>query len=236
MSITFKQFITEDDFEDPDQRDDWIGNVQTYCSEFLNRNESAMKDDNKFLYRGMNIDNDLIGPIVPRADRMPMSTPVKRHKIMDEWFLRKFGFRYRSGGVFTHMKWDSARSYGATYVIFPEDGYTMCTSPIIHDLYDEFEEPYDIVKAGYFKHGMGTSAGIDELRDFRIKSNVEFDEAEIENVLHFGKYHEFKKLNNFEKDYENEIMIKCKRYYGIYVSGTMHTKTDSFQKLLYELV
>jgi hypothetical protein len=195
-----------------------------------------MKDDDRFLYRGTTEYRDLIGPVFPKKDRMPMSSPVARHNIMDAWFLKHFGFKYRSGGVFAHVKWELAKSYGMPFIIFPEDGYKLCTSPIIHDLYDEFEEPDDLVHAGYFKNDMSSYSGFEELKDFKRNVDSKFDETEIENVLHFGKYYEFKNIGTLDKTFGNEIMVKCDSFYGIHVPGDMHTRTDLFQKLLYELV
>lgn len=73
-----------------------------------------------------------------RRNRRPKDTSMEFHNVADEWFLSRFGVKYRSEAIFlTSMKL-TAQAYAATHEhvmrILPLSGYRYCWSPNAVDL------------------------------------------------------------------------------------------------------
>ena len=73
-----------------------------------------------------------------RKDRRPRDTLLHLHTAADEWFLRKFGFKFRSQALFLTSTQTTATAYASApenvYRIIPLDQYTFCWSPKISDM------------------------------------------------------------------------------------------------------
>jgi hypothetical protein len=72
------------------------------------------------------------------ADRKPRNSSLNFHEAADEWFLDRFGLRYRSQAVFVTASMLMAASYavsdGVVARIVPISEYRYCWSPRVSDL------------------------------------------------------------------------------------------------------
>jgi hypothetical protein len=91
-------------------------------------------------YRGVSAKVPLDRPSIHavRRDRRPRDSNYSFHTIADEWFLSRFGVRYRSGALFVVSNLMHAGNYAETPLhvmrIIPLDAYTYCWSPVYRDL------------------------------------------------------------------------------------------------------
>lgn len=107
------------------------------CSQIL----SFIKKHKKVPVREFShVIRDGIKEIKPRKDRRPKDMPLEFHKLFDEMFQKKFGWKVRSEGVFcyivTKIKAET-KHYDNMNVILPTDGFKFVYSNSIDDLYDE---------------------------------------------------------------------------------------------------
>jgi hypothetical protein len=191
--ITFKQFLSESD-------------IEAISAEVMLR-----KDCDPFLYetmgsflvrgvQGLTLDHMALDPDGNkmefgiknvRTDRRPLDTSERRHKIFDEWFERKFGWKPRSEGVFAFGEKASIseiKTYGKPCIIFPIGPIKYVWSPRVSDLYA------DIIYSG-----------------IKDKDDDSIEDRILEWLDHAGYIDqglEDAALGN------SEVMIKCSRYYA----------------------
>jgi hypothetical protein len=109
--------------------------IQTSCQPFLKEmRQNNIKD---FLYRGVNYGLDYWEVKKTRTDRKPKDTKQEIHELLDDLFLKKFGWRARSQGVFTigDKSKISQKGYGHHHIFFPIGKYKYLWSPLVEDLY-----------------------------------------------------------------------------------------------------
>jgi hypothetical protein len=114
---------------------DYIGIIERDCKPFL----SFIKvfKPIPFVYRGVKSNKTFIHK-TPRSDRKPLDTPLETHKILDELFYEKFGWKVRSEGVFTFTY--SGAGYGTNYYFFPiGKNFKYVYSPDVKDLFITIE-------------------------------------------------------------------------------------------------
>ncbi|CAG7581450.1 MAG: hypothetical protein SLAVMIC_00848 [uncultured marine phage] len=73
------------------------------------------------------------------VDRKPLDMNLGTHKLLDEYFDKKFGVRLRSKGVFTST-WLLAKSYGIPFLFFPTGNFDYYWSPEVRDLYKAVDQ------------------------------------------------------------------------------------------------
>ena len=106
------------------------------CGKFLKETAPSIKKGD-FIYRGS--DNQIShGTFIDRrlsrlTDRMPMSTSIEVHNMLNDMFKKKFGWQVRNG-VFASDVGQSA-GYGVAYSFFPIGDYKYCWSPAVGDLF-----------------------------------------------------------------------------------------------------
>lgn len=120
--------------------------IEKQCGQII----KIYKKSGCFLYRGLRLTDRVkkignnIYIIVPRKDRWPKDTNEHLHEMMDNYFLRRFGWRARSRGVFCSGSMNVAKEYGnTTGIIFPADGFKYLWSRRIKDLYSDQLESID---------------------------------------------------------------------------------------------
>lgn len=70
-----------------------------------------------------------------RKDRRPRDMPVDLHAAADEWFLKRFGVKFRSQALFVTSRLVIASGYGQQTVrILPLGNYRYCWSRTTSDL------------------------------------------------------------------------------------------------------
>ena len=110
--------------------------LRNHCSEFLSDMEK--EGVRGLLWRGCNEESVKEFQVIePVFNRRPRNNSQQIHKLADDWFLDKFGYRYRSAALFSTGNPSIASSYGTVYGVFPIGAYTVCWSPSIKDLYTE---------------------------------------------------------------------------------------------------
>jgi len=145
------------------------------------------------LYRG--IKKKFIWDIItPRTNRKPLDTDIKIHNLLDKEFKKQFGWKVRSQGVFCTGGWPNRR-YGNVYYIFPVGKFEFVWSPDIRDL-----------------TGSLVNAGI---LNTKYKLDPDISEDTVNEVI-FSMVSTYEDTNFLEAlRSENEISIKCKRYYAL---------------------
>jgi hypothetical protein len=106
--------------------------IEEHCDQFLKESRGH------FLYRGMVVPQKPYAIIrMPHKNRRPSNTPEDIHHKLDEMFMKRFGWRPRSTGVFATSSYGDAEYYGDVYTIYPANGFRYLWSPDVGDLYGE---------------------------------------------------------------------------------------------------
>ena len=189
--------------------------LESDCRPFL---ESC---GNRFLYRGSktNENEPTLKKIKPRLDRVPRDMDANLHVMIDNYFEKKFGVRYRSEGVFGTGSIYNAEDYGTVFAMFPIGEFSFISSPRIVDLYSNikmnetfknmFKTPFDKNK---FQHNQET------INEYLQSKNYSSDN--LAAALHKG----------------NEIMIKCNEYYIIPLSTIKKIKFKKYVKNMWDKI
>lgn len=111
-------------------------------------------------------------------NRSPKDMPLRLHEMIDTWFQRESGIRYRSEAVFASSSVTIASTYGTVNSFFPIGNFSFCWSPVYDDLftkldmhihdhpgrYDYSTFPEELINefmnAGKYKFDSGLAAGI----------------------------------------------------------------------------
>lgn len=90
------------------------------------------------MYRGYSLrDHQETLPVVitaPRADRKPLDTNIGWHNLIDNYFLKKFGHKFRSNALFCTGDKRHAQDYGPAFLVIPHNPMKFLWSPQIDDL------------------------------------------------------------------------------------------------------
>lgn len=82
--------------------------------------------------------------IDPPTDRQPKNIPVAAHRIIDQWFLERFGFNFRTQALFGSGSLDKATIHaeegGEVGLIRPNADFMFCWSPHSYDLFGEYAQ------------------------------------------------------------------------------------------------
>ena len=251
-----KEFITEFNSVDASDyegipRTEFIqkvaDDIRRDCGPFINANRQELQQE-RFLYRGIKGTTaaDLVVNTQVRWDRKPRDTVPQWHAVLDSFFQREFGWKYRSASMFATNCHHNTVDYGRSYIVFPKGNYKMCYSPIVEDVtVDLAGDPrlhtspviQDIIKAIPEAEYKAASKKFDmvindwsefytALLDFsagRVNNNV--GEEFIDNFPIMLSYFLLPKLGYVEgQQYavagESEVMVQCSEYYGIAVRST----------------
>ena len=97
------------------------------------------------VYRGFSrpVAEDKITIYAP-ADRKPKNIPEAAHRIIDDWFLHRFGVRFRTQAVFGTGSLEKAIAHagddGEIGLISPNAEFAFCWSPQSYDLFGEYAQ------------------------------------------------------------------------------------------------
>lgn len=154
------------------------------------------------------VKNPVVGmhKFTPRVDRKPMDTPQWMHDYLDSLFLKKFGWKARSEGVFAvAVKNDKVGYFGSYYPMFPVGDYHYVWSPKVTDLYTTISDEVNDFDVRDWRH----------LTEFP-EENKRF-KAAIDKLMRTYKDNNLKAYLNSQPP-EREIMIKCEAYYLVETS------------------
>ena len=235
--------------------------IKKDCAPFIKNNFNYI-NDGEYLYRGVkssdpNMDLIISGNV--RTDRVPRDTPRAWHFLLDEFFSRQFGWKYRSSSIFTTQVSGQAADYGAIFVIFPVGDYKICYSPMVSDAFtDLISDPKSYAITHTLKHivtdemakQLVTKYDMDDSiypvsnkNDFIDRIGLLFEQAAsygfqpgfkeflIEFFLPHLKYQE---TLTYSSVGQSEAMIKCGKYYGVKSVGYGSTKrqVDLFKSIM----
>lgn len=157
-------------------------------SEILNIYKKA---EGRYLYRGTKHKFGFASK-VPRKRRRPLDTPLLFHNYLDEMFLKYFGWKARSNGLFTTISSSYSGYYGSNlYIVFPKNGFNYVYNQNIPDLYRHIMD-------AFFFYEKGT-----------LPSDTKKDiEAIVKNYTDKGL---LKLLKSYSDDIE--VAIQCDKYY-----------------------
>lgn len=258
---TFKMFLSESNSNPSDtvwQTEDFhefTNAVKSECSEYLKNNKEVILDSDGLggLWRGVSFSSEKASPLfsqVPRNDRKPMSLAKTFHDLANQYFKRKFGFEYRSSGVFCSQVFATAKQYGSPIWLLPTNGYKLCSSKDVFDFYVLLSDPFDDSwgdlndLTNYVKNSLGAGENLeDEMKKvirylFKVKygSDDAFSNDRFFEIMDYLKYFETTKLSKMHK--QAEVMVKCDKYFGVAILRS-HDKgindLELIKKELYDL-
>jgi len=126
--MRFKQYLNE---ASP-PKEEILALIKKDCKPFLADWRKLKTDD--FLLSGRN-DKTFFTKKQVRKDRKPLDTLLDMHKIIDDWFYKKFGVKSRSNAVFCSFDIIITSGYGTPYLVFPIGKYKAVSSKNIKDLF-----------------------------------------------------------------------------------------------------
>lgn len=168
------------------------------------------------LWRGIGTADTVESAIVrakTRAARRPRDSSLALSKLVDDWFLDKFGHRFRTQNVF-FASYSIAPTvvYGTPFMAFPIGNFTPLASAEISDLTSELDCPE-------FDHGR----------------MYEKDRQEVIDALENAGYRTGISALNIAHQRRTEVMVHCREYYLVnpehYVFGNK-PKAQVFAYLL----
>ena len=212
--ITFKKFLTEKDnhqflYYDSTWSEaaikDSVMIIKRDCGQYLRE----IKDPfNVRAYRGIQINTLGDHPVFLkkdlRTDRHPKDTPKRVSGLMDDWFKKKFGIRFRSEAMFVTSKSYTASAFGHVYIVFPIGDYDYCWSKVYSDLTDDAS---DAVTNNVHRYPEEYKYLVDKY------SNIK--KEHLEEILEDGRYKFNKGLVEALTKTKSEVMIKCESYYAL---------------------
>lgn len=208
--ISFKAFLTENQFKDYEQL---VQVIKRDCQPYLNLTE-------ELIYRGISNSSSIknsINKLQVRADRRPRDSVKPLHNALNEYLKKKFNHPYRENSLFATGKKSIAIGYvtsrnhedvpkdtGTVCIIFPIGQFDFCYSRKLIDVswwlttegLEEFKESF---MEKYPNEGTGSVTYFEELEKFFDKEIDYVENEDIDNAI--GK--------------NRELMIKCKEYYAI---------------------
>ena len=190
--------------------------VKRDCGKFL----KEINPYKNFLYRGLSGVGGM-GIKTPRADRMAKDMSLSGHEYLGNLFKKYHGWNARKEGVFCSGNIGETSSYGISYIVFPIDGYKYLWSDDIRDLFSCMEQDQDFKYKGDYAN-FSVLWNEDELNYFM--SEYDYDSDDENDII----FKADKEVNNAIKNYknndlskylttydENELTLKCKKYYYI---------------------
>lgn len=163
----------------------YIPKIQAECKPFLKDIKNAAGTIFR-IDRKKSFMNTPIWKKSVRKDREPLDTPIELHDLLDEWFLRKFGWKARSEALFCWPLKFKDSSVQGKWMVFPVGSYKYVWSDEVSDLWGDLGDfPYSSIDDmhAHFIHKFAKT-----YRNDKIKMSVLF---------------------------ENEIMVKCDYAYMV---------------------
>jgi hypothetical protein len=209
--ITFKQFLSEDENVNP------FDLIKRDCQPFLSQSGG------KFLTRGfrswshkpMHVKHPFKDmseyssydsyPYVKKAvrkDRTPVDMSKEETQILDDYFQQKFKVRPRTQAAFCYPERlaGEASEYGALYAIFPIGNFKVIWSPMVKDLYHDFD---NLMAGLHVRRAVSYKGDKSMYQDALNRVEAELDELNFKMDLEGA-------LNS-----NSEIMLLCDEYYGV---------------------
>jgi len=123
--MKFKDYLQNEDITKS------INTISRECSEII----EIYNQTGNFLFRGER-NNFIIKLKSHLKDRIPMHTPKEIHELVNDYFMKNFGWKGRNG-VFASNKIIQTVYYGSQNIFLPINEFKYIYSPIVYDLSDQ---------------------------------------------------------------------------------------------------
>jgi hypothetical protein len=234
MTKTFKDFIAE--AKGSATIEEAIRFIRKECQPFLKKNKNWLLSG-EGIFRGMNAAADAYTG-TPRIDRKPKDTSMVMHKMLGNYFTRKFGYNYREG-LFGSTDPSQARGYGDVFAIFPTgDDYRILWSEVADDLYNilSSSSDYEIEVPDMDLDVEQTYNYLRVLLKYHKEPTAK-DQEFVDTILDGFDYEETQSLSHIEHMYEStgiELMIKCKSYIALKLDN-QGGSVDAYKRYLEQI-
>jgi hypothetical protein len=136
VEIKYQNYLIEEE----KGLDHFIPKIQAECKPFLKDIKGAagtlFRDDVKNR-------NKPIWKKVTRMNRRPLDTPMDLHNALDDWFLKKFGWRARSQALFCWPLKFISDFTSYKWLVFPAGNYRFLWSDRLDDLWADISGIYN---------------------------------------------------------------------------------------------
>jgi len=192
------------------------------CMPFLKELKKSNSFKDKFFYRGYRgkLQYD-IEKRKSRIGRRPSDTPENVSKFVDKEFLKKFGWKVRSEGIFTTGSKGAASGYGVEIIFFPIGKYKYIWSEEVTDLYNflgghylKYAEAVLLKDDSEFLDHIYNYVSKEEEKEHIEKRKEEVWKGFIDSMKRALKTYQ----SNNMKDAlisKSEVTFKCKEYYMV---------------------
>jgi len=163
-------------------------------------------------FRGTNINTHAVMYRTARQDRRPKDSELLMHYFLDEWSKKKWGWKWRSEGVYTSTDYRNSLKYGnKSFLFFPVGAYSYLYNKDVIDIAD-FSITYEWIKK--YKEG-------DTSDKFAYNKGKSYIEEFLPKYTDKG----LKKYQNVNgHHYVIEVVWKCSGYYLIDVDYHKYIK------------
>lgn len=165
------------------------------------------------LFRGVKYENEtVIRKEVRLTGRRPQDVEDDIHDLLNDYFDTKFGEPYRNA-MFAAGTPGVAASFGDLYLVFPAGPFTFIWSTEVTDFQSDGH-------AGRLEDIISNlETGIDQYEWDSIEKYLDALEYQNDELL--------KAINS-----QNEIMFRCKEYYGIRIEAKSIYRTAAIDQIL----
>jgi hypothetical protein len=134
--------------------------IRAECEEIL----GWIAISGRFIYRGTRAHLEPWFQSQSRPARTPVDTDPRVQQFIDYMFGQAGLEALRSNSIYTTPRLETARAYGAAYMIFPRDGFHWTGSTKIQDLYANNPFSVSVPAQGGLKNHWDTSQLDDDMR------------------------------------------------------------------------
>lgn len=232
--VTFKAYLSE--AKGAISIDDAIAGIQKECQPFLKANRDSLEND-MCIFRGLSASGlAYIG--YPRADRKPKDTNHEFSELIDSYFNHKFGFKYRSNGLFCSTVPGQARNYGDVFIVFPCDDYKIMYSENVDDLYDLLTGNSPKYSDILYALDLDAEDVRNLYQKIKVTSQIEKDDIiefdRIFDKLEYEETTEMQQISGYNFESGVELMLQCKSYYSLKIDN-QGGSTDAMRKFIKQI-
>jgi hypothetical protein len=192
----------------------------------------------KLIYRGASSQNSLITRRRTRMNRRPLNIEIEIHKILDQLFKKKFGWRARSQSITGTSRRNSAYLFGSqVYMLFPIGEYEVIWIKNIGDLIQMIplwiETFFEEDKAGKRKSNIRR---LIKMWSGGVLKHIDPNDPDVEKVLLTKATKELEEIVSKSTSGRlsqalkgaHELMFKCKEYYLVDMTAQEAIENELF--------
>jgi hypothetical protein len=131
--MRFLRYISEE----RQSTEKWVETIKSSCQQYLSESPPGSRP----LLRGLHnpVEDGIAIIRVNLQDRPPRDTNLEYHKIINQYFIDRFGYPFRNG-VFATTSEPQASMYGEPHYFIPVGQYRVLGSPTVEDMTDLVSE------------------------------------------------------------------------------------------------